>query len=150
MARSRFILAISVYSENKSVRMSRWSRLMASTDEQRGVVRYAAWAFLLHAVLVVVTVVMKQSYWGTNVPWWRLERLLILIDMPMDWAIRPSLQSLPFLPGWLVFNSVRVAAGVNEIVLRALLGGAFYAVLVAAIVFVRERKRNEAAVKRLT
>jgi hypothetical protein len=115
---------------------------MTTTDERRVLVRCAAWAFLVHALFVAVTVVMKHVFWGTDVPWWRLERLLILLDMPMEWAIRPSLQTLPLLPGWLVFNSVRVAAGVNEIFLRSLIGGAFYALVVAGIAYVRQRKRS--------
>lgn len=118
---------------------------MITTEERRGVVRCGAWVFLIHALLVIVMVIMKHVFWGTDVPWWRMERLVILIDLPMEWAIRPSLQSLPFLPGWLVFNSVRVAAGVNEIFLRSLVGGAFYVVLVVALVAARQAFRRQAS-----
>jgi hypothetical protein len=112
------------------------------TDERNVLVRWAVWVFVVHALLVIVTVIMKDVFWGTDVPWWRLERLLILIDMPMEWAIRPSLQTVPLLPGWLVFTSVRVAAGVNEFLLRALIGGAFYAVVAAAIAYIRQAYRR--------
>ena len=114
-----------------------------STDEHRRVVHYSTWAFLIHGLMVVVTVIAKHAFWGTEVPWWWLDRLLILIDKPMEWVIRPSLQSLPFLPGWLVFNSVRVAAGVNEIFLRSLLGGVFYVVVVAVIAAAREAWKRQ-------
>jgi hypothetical protein len=110
---------------------------MMISDRQRSVISYSAWAFIIHAFFVIVAVTLEYTLWGTEVPLGQMERLLRLIDMPMEWAIRPSLQSLPLLPGWLVFNSVRVAVAVNDVFLRVLFGGIFYAALAAAIIGAR-------------
>lgn len=128
--------------------MLRWSRpIMKINSGQVGGMKPLALIFLLHTLLVVIVVAMKEAFWGTDVPWWHLQRILLIVDMPMEWAIRPLLQSLPALPPPLVLNRIGIAGAVNEVFVHALLGGAFYVGIGALVMFSRHLVRRRSHVR---
>jgi hypothetical protein len=113
-----------------------------TTDRRRKIVRCCRWVVLAHTAFVLVAVVSKNAMWGSGAPWWSIDRVLRFIDLPVLWAVDRTVQSMPLIPPWAAFGRLWVATSVSEFVAYGLFGGAFYALLVAAIVFLRERKHG--------
>ena len=57
-------------------------------------------------------------------------------------AIRPILELLPVLPPSLVRNRIELASAVNEVFVRACLGGSFYVGVGAGVMFIRNLKKR--------
>ena len=97
---------------------------------------------ITHTAFVLVAVVEKNALWGTGAPWWKIDRVFRLVELPVTGPGSWLLQTLPGLPPWAAFGRLWIALAVSEFVVYGILGGAFYALLAAFIVFMRERKRS--------
>lgn len=103
--------------------------------------RSVMWALVIHTGFVVIAVALKQSLWGVSTVWWHADRILRIVDSAVLWVVDPLLQKMPLLPPEIVLGRIGLAAGVNETVLYASFGGAFYAVVVGTVAFLIQRKR---------
>jgi len=121
-----------------------------TTDARRELVRCVRWTVLVHAAFVLVMVVAKNALWGTDAPWWRIEKVFRLIELPVAWAIDRLLQTLPVIPPWAAFGRLWVATSVSEIILYSILGGTFYGLIAAVICAVRARQRETASIGQMS
>jgi hypothetical protein len=130
-----------------------WSHPIMTTEARREITRWVRWTLIAHTTFVLLMVVAKNVLWEADSQLWKIGKVFRLIELPVLWAVDRTLQVLPLIPPWAAFGSMTVATSVSEIILYSSFGGAFYALVVAIVVYVRERRRTshgdgEAAVAR--
>lgn len=116
-----------------------------TTNARRTITRSVKWTVLVHTAFVLVMVVAKNALWELNSPWWKIGKVFRLIELPVLWAVDPTMQRLPLIPPWAAFGRMSVASSVSEFIAYSVFGGAFYALVAAAIAYVRQRRHAATA-----
>jgi hypothetical protein len=130
---------------NANSAMSMWSRPIMRTDARRKITRTAVRTVIIHTAFVLVMVVSKNALWGTGAPWWKIEKVFRLTELPVLWAVDRLLQKMPLIPPWAAFERMWVPTSVSEFIAYGVFGGAFYALVAAAIAYARQRRRAATA-----
>ena len=115
-----------------------------SPETRRRVLRASLWTAVAHTGFVLVAVVAKNALWGTAVSWWKIDRLLRFVDLPVLWIVDRTIQNFPLIPPQAAFGRLWVASSVSEFIAYGIFGGAFYVLLVAAVVLLVARRREAA------
>ena len=113
-----------------------------TTDARRKITRPVRWTVVIHTAFVVVMVVAKNALWGTSAPWWKIEKVFRLIELPVAWVVDRLLQVMPLIPPWAAFRRMWVATSVSEIILYGIFGGVFYAIVAGTIALLHERRAD--------
>ena len=112
-----------------------------TTDARRAITRSVKWTMLVHTVFVLVMIVAKNVLWELNSPWWKIGKVFRFVELPVLWAVDPTVQRLPLIPQWAAFGRMSVASSVSEFIAYGVFGAAFYALVAAAIAYARQRRR---------
>jgi hypothetical protein len=99
----------------------------------RTVARNAAVAFIAHGTIAVAVLTFDQRPGGADIYGWDAARILEFAERPVLWVIDGILQNFRLLPLSWFHPNFELWHFVNVLLIYVLVGGIFYAALVAGV-----------------